>query len=66
MRIYSESDVEDVVGYPESDNDLARATHAAVSRKRTRTSAENGAIIYEESEFTWRLFVSYQEKDSRR
>ena len=53
--VYSESDVEDVVGYPESDsvsepeweNDLARATDAAVSRKRSlsRTSAENGAII---------------------
>ena len=53
--VYSESDVEDVVGYPESDsvsepewdNDLAQATDAAVSRKRSlsRTSAENGAII---------------------
>ena len=53
--VYSESDAEDVVGYPESDsvsepewdNDLARATDAAVSRKRSlsRTSAENGATI---------------------
>ena len=56
MRVVcSESDVEDVVGYPESDsvsepewdNDLARATDAAVSRKRSLscTSAENGSII---------------------
>ena len=53
--MYSESDVQDVVGYPESDsvseqewdNDLARATDAAMSRKRSlsRTSAENGATI---------------------
>ena len=56
MRVVcSESDVEDAVGYPESDsasepewdNDLARATDAAVSRKRSLscTSAENGSII---------------------
>ena len=61
--VYSGSDAEDVVGYPKSDsvsepewgNDLARATDAAVARKRSLscTSAEKVAIILEESEFTW-------------
>ena len=49
--VYSQSDIEDVVGYPESDSfskpewdshiDLARASDAAVSKKRSlsRTSA---------------------------
>ena len=53
--VYSKSDVEDVVGYPESDsvsepewdNDLAWATDAAVSRKRSLscTSAEKTAML---------------------
>eukprot|EP00117_Sycon_ciliatum_P048914 scpid51842/ scgid34756/ len=50
----SESDLQDVLGYPKSDsgsepvwdNDLARATGAAVSRKRSlsRTSAQKSAV----------------------
>ena len=46
-RMWSAIFLSGSVSEPEWDNDLARATDAAVSRKRSlsRTSAENGATI---------------------